>query len=336
MSPLVPLMRRYLFVFAFENSIQPDYVTEKFYIPLMAGAVPVYLGAPNIVAFAPDPESYIDVNQFASPEALAAHLLHLQAHPDAYARLHAWRDRPWAPHFRRIAAQAINQGRIYNEGAVHGTAQRISPLRLSSALTDLYRRGAEGQGENAMALAVADAEARRSSGDARHVRAGLPHLRVGIDIGAPSNGEVVTMSLLHGLYVSFRVDIGSDGSVENGHRDGEGRGCGDVLEMVVVVDGTIRCGVQVPACEERLVQVEGLTPGTHSLRLAVAPHGLPTRLAEAASTDDAARDLGTPNTPLAGKLDSWEAAWRHSAGLVARLPRIASCGHGQLHLLLVM
>jgi len=39
-SPLVPLMRRYRFVFAFENSVQLDYVTEKFYIPLMAGAVP--------------------------------------------------------------------------------------------------------------------------------------------------------------------------------------------------------------------------------------------------------------------------------------------------------
>jgi hypothetical protein len=131
-------MRRYKFVFAFENAIQPDYVTEKFYIPLMAGAVPVYLGAPNIKHFAPDPHSYIDVNDFASPEALAHHLLHLHANPKEYARLHAWRERAWSLDFRRIAEQALNQGHIYNEGAVHGSAQRVSPLRLSSALTSLY------------------------------------------------------------------------------------------------------------------------------------------------------------------------------------------------------
>lgn len=40
-SPLVPLMAKYKFVFAFENSHQKDYVTEKLYIPLMAG-VPLF------------------------------------------------------------------------------------------------------------------------------------------------------------------------------------------------------------------------------------------------------------------------------------------------------
>lgn len=37
---------------AFENVIAMDYVTEKFYDPLIAGSVLVYLGAPNIADFA--------------------------------------------------------------------------------------------------------------------------------------------------------------------------------------------------------------------------------------------------------------------------------------------
>ena len=77
------------------QQVQTDYVTEKFYIPLMAGAVPVYLGAPNIEDFAPDPHSYIDVQAFESPEALALKLLHLAADPLEFAQMHAWRERPW-------------------------------------------------------------------------------------------------------------------------------------------------------------------------------------------------------------------------------------------------
>jgi len=71
----------------------------------------------------------------------------------------------------------------------------------------------------------------------------------------------------------------------------------------------------VPVCEERLVQVEGLTPGTHSLHLALVPQGLPTALAEAESKVDAAQDAGTPNTPLAVELESWEDARRRSAAV---------------------
>ena len=43
----------YKFTLAFENAIGEDYVTEKFFDPLVAGSVPVYLGAPNVEALAP-------------------------------------------------------------------------------------------------------------------------------------------------------------------------------------------------------------------------------------------------------------------------------------------
>ncbi len=58
---------RYRFTLAFENSIARDYVTEKFYDALIAGSVPVVLGAPNVGEFAPADPSYVDVNDFPSP-----------------------------------------------------------------------------------------------------------------------------------------------------------------------------------------------------------------------------------------------------------------------------
>lgn len=42
------LYRNYKFVIAFENSIETDYVTEKFFDPLSVCSVPIYYGAPNI------------------------------------------------------------------------------------------------------------------------------------------------------------------------------------------------------------------------------------------------------------------------------------------------
>jgi hypothetical protein len=43
-STKLPLFARYQFALALENSLAHDYVTEKFYQPLIAGAVPIYLG----------------------------------------------------------------------------------------------------------------------------------------------------------------------------------------------------------------------------------------------------------------------------------------------------
>lgn len=65
------LYRQYKFVIAFENSRANDYVTEKFYDPLLAGAVPIYLGAPNIETFAPGENCSVDIRNFSSPKELA-------------------------------------------------------------------------------------------------------------------------------------------------------------------------------------------------------------------------------------------------------------------------
>ena len=66
----IEIMRHYKFVIAFENAIANDYVTEKFYNPLYAGAIPIYLGAPNVREFAPSRNCYIDVTDYPSIASL--------------------------------------------------------------------------------------------------------------------------------------------------------------------------------------------------------------------------------------------------------------------------
>jgi hypothetical protein len=42
------VFREYKFVISFENQLQPGYITEKIAHPLLAHAIPIYLGAPDI------------------------------------------------------------------------------------------------------------------------------------------------------------------------------------------------------------------------------------------------------------------------------------------------
>ena len=92
----------YKFAIAFENAISEDYVTEKFYDPLLAGSVPVYLGAPNVSSYAPSSNCYINATDFAGPRELAAHLLALDRDDEAYEELLSWRSRALLPEFQRL------------------------------------------------------------------------------------------------------------------------------------------------------------------------------------------------------------------------------------------
>jgi hypothetical protein len=95
------VLRRYRFVLAFENAIDRDYVTEKWFDALVAGCVPVYLGAPNIADFAPATESYIDASA-CDAMALARQLRETAASQERYARHFAWKHRPLPTSFVRL------------------------------------------------------------------------------------------------------------------------------------------------------------------------------------------------------------------------------------------
>lgn len=96
------LIASYKFTLAFENSVARDYVTEKFYDPLIAGSVPVYLGAPNVADFAPADGCFINAADFGGPAELAAHLNRLSENDTAYSQYLRWKSSGLDERFVRL------------------------------------------------------------------------------------------------------------------------------------------------------------------------------------------------------------------------------------------
>jgi len=86
--------RKYKFIIAFENVIDTDYVTEKFYEPLIKGSVPIYLGAPNIDDFAPGDNCFVDVRKFENPKSLADFIKACYDDEQLYAQFFEWKNKP--------------------------------------------------------------------------------------------------------------------------------------------------------------------------------------------------------------------------------------------------
>ena len=84
------LRDNYMFFLAFEEALCKDYITEKIWKAYEADVVPIVFGAANYVSILP-PNSYIDVRDFSSPEALASHLRQLGEHQEMYRRYFEWR-----------------------------------------------------------------------------------------------------------------------------------------------------------------------------------------------------------------------------------------------------
>lgn len=105
-ATLLETLARYRFGLAFENAMDADYVTEKFFQCLVAGTIPVYLGAPNVEDFAPGDHSFIDASSFPHPEALGAYLTELARDEPALQAYHTWRQRPLRPAFLRRLEKA--------------------------------------------------------------------------------------------------------------------------------------------------------------------------------------------------------------------------------------
>ena len=98
-STKLEIISKYRFTIAFENAISVDYVTEKFFDPLEAGSVPVYLGAPNVEEFAPGDNCFINVRDFSSPRELAAYLSKVAADETLYSNFGKWRCVPYKESF---------------------------------------------------------------------------------------------------------------------------------------------------------------------------------------------------------------------------------------------
>ncbi|XP_070685596.1 alpha-(1,3)-fucosyltransferase 4-like [Pempheris klunzingeri] len=89
---VVRLVGRYQFYLALENSQHTDYITEKLWNAVRAGAVPVVLGPSrqNYERFLP-PEAFIHVDDFPTVRGLARYLLMLRRNPARLRRHLDWR-----------------------------------------------------------------------------------------------------------------------------------------------------------------------------------------------------------------------------------------------------
>jgi hypothetical protein len=92
----------YKFDLSFENACAEDYVSEKFFDPLVVGTVPVYLGAPNVERFAPGERTFINTADFRNPRELAEFLLYLDHDDAAYSAYFSWKEQPFRPAFRAL------------------------------------------------------------------------------------------------------------------------------------------------------------------------------------------------------------------------------------------
>ena len=68
------VLSKYRLAIAYENTISPEYITEKAFLALSAGAIPVYKGPPEIYHHIPDRHNIINIDDYASPEELAEYL----------------------------------------------------------------------------------------------------------------------------------------------------------------------------------------------------------------------------------------------------------------------
>lgn len=103
-STKMEIIKKYKFVIAFENALYPDYVTEKFFDPLLAGTVPIYYGAPNIDEFTPGNNCFIDVRGYKKPKDLADHINSYLNDENLYSSLYAWRKEPLNENFIKKAS----------------------------------------------------------------------------------------------------------------------------------------------------------------------------------------------------------------------------------------
>jgi len=69
----------YLFGFAAENHVIPNYVSEKVLNVILAGAIPIYMGASDIGDYIPSNKMIVDVAKYSSITELVNYLITIEA-----------------------------------------------------------------------------------------------------------------------------------------------------------------------------------------------------------------------------------------------------------------
>ena len=102
-------LSQHLFYFSAENSDCPGYTTEKLWMALSRGSIPVYYGDAEVKKSLPCSECVLDVRDFESAQALATRMKEIASSKEEYQRLTNWRfqdPKTWPAEFRKAVAVA--------------------------------------------------------------------------------------------------------------------------------------------------------------------------------------------------------------------------------------
>ena len=86
-------LSKYLFYFVTEEVDCPGHVSEKLWLPLLRGSIPVYFGTKTVDEFLPCPKKdcVLSVKDYGSVDDLVARMREIASDPKVYASLTAWR-----------------------------------------------------------------------------------------------------------------------------------------------------------------------------------------------------------------------------------------------------
>ena len=87
----IKLFEPYKFVISFENSFIDGYITEKIIIPMLAGAIPIYMGSKDIGEHFNE-KSFIHARNFNSLDLLAKEVIRINNDDDLYNKI---LNEPW-------------------------------------------------------------------------------------------------------------------------------------------------------------------------------------------------------------------------------------------------
>ena len=85
------VLKQYKFYLAFENTLNGEYITEKLWRSLSNGLVPIVYGALDTYNMSLPSGSYIDVEDFSSPQALANYILKVSSNETLYRSFFSWK-----------------------------------------------------------------------------------------------------------------------------------------------------------------------------------------------------------------------------------------------------
>ena len=125
--------RPYKFALTFENASSLGYISEKIFCALLSRAVPIYWGDPMIADIL-HPGCFINAHDFATPQALVAHVLKVDA--DA----HLYRQYLAAPVFRKNALPACARADRQAQNLQALVRRLRKPDYCPKAVRDMFQR----------------------------------------------------------------------------------------------------------------------------------------------------------------------------------------------------